>query len=300
MSEPKKSLTDPPTNLKEAIDWVLRVSGGDGMRNDTDLLATALTASIKKKPYEENDVVTKLLTEIKKDVNKNPTGPIKQLGDALKTFIGYKYETSHLPKWKITGDGIVTNGAYKSRGEYTTYTSAYYGSSWFTDVNSGSQENQNIKKKKAVQNFFTAIRLIYEGLTELYWKCKSEMTKNSRGNEPKAFLTSNGFSGNQLKSSLDANTIFTALQNFTEFKTAYNPPPTSLDAFRSQLEQNASTSPSKSPLAALYILATYAYVQSSSPATPSFAGYSGTAALAGGAYGLNFGGIATMMSALLA
>ncbi|GIX62472.1 variant erythrocyte surface antigen-1, alpha subunit [Babesia caballi] len=252
MSEPKKSLTDPPTNLKEAIDWVLRVSGGDGMRNDTDLLATALTASIKKKPYEENDVVTKLLTEIKKDVNKNPTGPIKQLGDALKTFIGY------------------------------------------------NQENQNIKKKKAVQNFFTAIRLIYEGLTELYWKCKSEMTKNSRGNEPKAFLTSNGFSGNQLKSSLDANTIFTALQNFTEFKTAYNPPPTSLDAFRSQLEQNASTSPSKSPLAALYILATYAYVQSSSPATPSFAGYSGTAALAGGAYGLNFGGIATMMSALLA
>ncbi|GIX61356.1 uncharacterized protein BcabD6B2_07910 [Babesia caballi] len=69
----------------------------------------------------------------------------------------------------------------------------------------------------------------------------------------------NGFSGTQLNPKMDGNKIATAaLQDLSEFSTAYSAAGDypSLDAFRYQLEQKASTDPSKSPLSALYILAT--------------------------------------------
>ncbi|GIX61954.1 variant erythrocyte surface antigen-1 family protein [Babesia caballi] len=290
-----KSLTEPPENLKEAIDWVLRVSGRDSGKNDNEAikgLAKELTASIRKKPYEENDDVKKILTEIMYDVNKNPTGPVIRLAYALQKFIGYGYDSSQ-KQWKIVQGGIVKSGDLQS-----AYTSAYYSSSWSTAVTSTDDT-----KKKALGSFLTAIEKIYEGLTELYWNCKNEWkTKNLDGNgELSKFLDNNGFSGTQLNSRMTGDKIATqALQNLTELSEAYNSPPTSLADFRSQLEQNAMSSPFASPLAALYLLATYAYVQSTSPATPSFAGYSGLSALAGGAYGLNLGGLGTFMSALLA
>ncbi|GIX63604.1 variant erythrocyte surface antigen-1 family protein [Babesia caballi] len=301
---PGKPLTTPPTNLKEAIDWVLRVSGGDGMRNDTDLLATALTASIYKTSNKQSNDVDKILTEMKKDEhNGNPTGPMKQLSDALAEFIGYKYEQSGNPhKWKISGNGVVKDGTYASRGKYTTYTSAYQGS-WFTDV--FSNDSNYVKRNDCARILFTAIEIIFEGLTELFFNCKSEWDGQSLngtgGSNLKQFMTTKGFSDTQLNTSITGDKIATqALKGFNEFDAAYNPLPTSLDAFRYHVEQNAISKPSEYPLSMLYIIATYVYVQSSNPATPSFLGYSGTAVLAGGAYGLNLGGLGTFVSALLA
>ncbi|GIX64515.1 variant erythrocyte surface antigen-1 family protein [Babesia caballi] len=38
VADQKKSLTQPPQNLKEAIDWVLRVCGRDGVKNDDNAI----------------------------------------------------------------------------------------------------------------------------------------------------------------------------------------------------------------------------------------------------------------------
>ncbi|GIX64158.1 variant erythrocyte surface antigen-1 family protein [Babesia caballi] len=306
MTASEKLLTQPPRDLKEAIDWVLRVSGGDfHAGHDVDRLATAVTASLKKTLHGENDNVKKIMAEITKDVNTNPTGPIKQLADGLKAFIGYNYENTQPQQRKITGEGIVTMGSYTSPGQYSTYTSAYKGS-WFADVRKGSHEQLTDEEITCARIFFAAIQFIYEGLTELYLKCKTEWAGHQLSGNSNAlnqFMAQNGFSGTQLNRSMKGDEITSqAFRALNEFSKAYNAAGhnPSLDAFRSQLEQNASTSPSTFPLSALYILATYAYVQSTSPATPSFLSYSGLTALAGGAYGINLGGLGTFTSALLA
>ncbi|GIX62585.1 variant erythrocyte surface antigen-1 family protein [Babesia caballi] len=273
-----KSLTQPPENLKEAIDWVLRVSGGDHHGGfDTDRLVKAVV-----KPDDLN--------------MKGQTINIRSLVDALcnglKSFVGYQCSGR---KVNIGQNGIV-------KPDFA-YTSAYTGS-WHTDVSVGSPQNPTDKEITCASIFFTAIQLIFEGLTELYYNCNknwSRQSLNGNSNALKHFMEKNGFSDNQLNTDMKGERIMSqALKGFEEFDAAYNPILTSLDALRSQLEQNAWSNPSNYPLSALYILATYVYVHSASPATPSFLGYSGTAALAGGAYGLNLGGLGTLMSALLA
>ncbi|GIX62290.1 variant erythrocyte surface antigen-1 family protein [Babesia caballi] len=94
-----KSLTDCPSNLKEAIDWILRVTSKDGGSGPggTQQLAQAITklegfneaikASAGKLKDNKSGDATKALREL-----NNPTtlGPIiGQLSDGLKAFIGY-------------------------------------------------------------------------------------------------------------------------------------------------------------------------------------------------------------------
>ncbi|GIX61595.1 variant erythrocyte surface antigen-1 family protein [Babesia caballi] len=294
MTSGGKQLTTPPENLKEAIDWVLRVSGRDSDKENEEGkkaikgLAEELTASMRKKPYEENDDVKKILTEIMYDANISPTGPVIRLAYALQKFIRYERDRNK-QQWMIGDKGIVQKDS--------SYNFTYGSSKWLDDVYNA--DNDGSKRRKGVQCFFTAIEKIYEGLTELFFNCKTEWSSQSLSGSGHSdtlnqFMTTNGFSGTQLNTSMTGDKIATqAFQGLNEFSEAYgaagsNP---SLDTFRSQLEQNASTSPSTFPLSALYILATYVYVQSSSPATPCFAGYSGLTALAGGAYGLNVGGL---------
>ncbi|GIX64666.1 variant erythrocyte surface antigen-1 family protein [Babesia caballi] len=303
----EKKLTQAPTNLKEAIDWVLRVSGRDGFGGDgTDLLAKALSDHLQSNPYTYDAFVTVIHEEIK-DTARSGNGLITALANALEMFIGYKYEHSQPKQWKITGNGIVTTGTYDSPGKYSTYTSAYDRTSWFTDIEVNGVQTKDEKRNTCVINFFIAVEKIFEGLTELYYNCKTEWAGQSlsgSGDEGlKHFMDRNGFEKAKLNSNMTGEQIISkALNGLNEFSTAYDAAGTdpSIDAFRSQLEQNAWSKPSAFPLTALYILATYAYVQSTSPATPSFAGYSGLGALAGGAYGFNLGGLGTFMSALLA
>ncbi|GIX61931.1 variant erythrocyte surface antigen-1, alpha subunit [Babesia caballi] len=281
-----KSLTEPPKNLKEAIDWVLRVSGDDNIfHSDTDKLVKAL-----------NELDFKNTNSLGIELQGSITG----LASGLKKFIGYE-SRGNCAIWKIGSSGIgksgeVTASQLKSQS-HNTYTSAYYGSAWDLDVEIGYEGQRRGNKKKTLRNFFTAIKKIFEGLTELYYNCRNGWkNENLGGSNLQQFMDRNGFRNTQLNTGMKGERIISqALKDLREFTTAYNSASTnpSLDAFRSQLEQNASTDPSKSPLAALYILATYVYVQSSNPATPSFAGYSGLAALGGGAYGLNLGGLGT-------
>ncbi|GIX61262.1 variant erythrocyte surface antigen-1 family protein [Babesia caballi] len=301
MAAPEKKLTEPPEDLKEAIDWVLRVSGGDSHSMiSMPLFMDALDGVLKYSYHISDSEIGKLLTEVKKDKDQFTDGPITAVAKALRTFIGYGYKSEESNnKWKIVDTGIVQKGDINS-----VYTSSYQGS-WSKDVYSGDFNNS--KRKRGVHSFFTAIEKIYEGLTELYYNCKKDWKNENLGGTSgeglKQFMEKNGFDTAKLNTSMKGDIITSqAFQDLNEFTTAYsgageNP---SLDAFRYQLEQNAWSKPSASPLSALYILATHAYVQSTSAATPSFLGYSGTAALAGGAYGLNLGGLGTFMSAFLA
>ncbi|GIX62287.1 variant erythrocyte surface antigen-1 family protein [Babesia caballi] len=298
MSEPKKSLTTPPENLKEAIDWVLRVSGRDGTLTDkTTELTNAISVRSTATAYSNN-----FMSEV-----NDMSSFISRVAAVLQSFIGYEYSGRKEDNYnfRINGNGIIKLGIIiaKRQSQSTNnnvYTSAYRSTSWDFAVG-----NSNDAKIKAVQCFYIAIEKIFEGLTKLYLKCKKGWSSyRLDGNtDLQNFMKQNGFGKTQLNPSMTADKIASeVLKGFKEFSTAYNSAGDnpSLDAFRSQLEQNAMSSPSNYPLTALYILATYVYVQSTSPATPSFLGYSGTAALAGGAYGFNLGGIGTFMSALLA
>ncbi|GIX62039.1 variant erythrocyte surface antigen-1 family protein [Babesia caballi] len=117
-----------PSNLKEAIDWILRVTGKDGQESDnTAALARAAKTLLQKSVQEVdgltgraplNDTELKKLKDelgkvewVEKDAKISYNlGPICRLANGLADFIGYKnLNTSSYSgpdNWKITGAGI--------------------------------------------------------------------------------------------------------------------------------------------------------------------------------------------------
>ncbi|GIX63002.1 variant erythrocyte surface antigen-1 family protein [Babesia caballi] len=247
MSEPKK-LTEAPMNFKEAIDWVLSLGEKDKSSVINDSYVTMSLRYILNEATEMKDFYDKM--------NKDVSSPVVRLAYALQKFIGYQWvEESDSYKWKIGENGIVQKDS--------SYNSTYGSSKWHNDIHSADYDGS--KRRSGVHSFFTAIAFIYEGLTELFFKCKTEWSEKSlNGNSSDAlhkFMTTNGFSDTQLNTNMKGDEITSqAFQSLTEFTTAYNSAgqEPSLDTFRSQLEQNAMSNPSESPLSALYLLATYA------------------------------------------
>ncbi|GIX61152.1 uncharacterized protein BcabD6B2_05870 [Babesia caballi] len=284
-----KSLTTPPKDLKEAIDWVLRVTGEDGMTGSSTV---SLLQELEKLDGIKNAKI----------IGINLQSSITGLASGLKTFIGY--EKGHQKKWKVGSNGVGKPGEVELRQLKTqgqnVYVSAYYGSAWFTDVS--SNDTSNAKKKSCVQNFLTAILKIFQGLTELYYNCRNAWKNDnlSGSNDAlKKFMNDNGFRNTQLNTSMTGNRIISqTFQNLTEFQNAYTAVSTnpSLDTFRYQLQKNAWSNPSNCPLSALYILATPAYSKTSITTSKASIATLGATALAGGAYGLNIGGFATSLN----
>ncbi|GIX62988.1 uncharacterized protein BcabD6B2_24230 [Babesia caballi] len=102
-----KKLTDCPSNLKEAIDWILRVTGKDGQVGGTGDGTTALSEQVKKLLEEVKSADPKLSAEIKKvteALNGSGAGLIAKLADGLQQFIGYQSGSN--PHGHITGAGI--------------------------------------------------------------------------------------------------------------------------------------------------------------------------------------------------
>ncbi|GIX65240.1 variant erythrocyte surface antigen-1 family protein [Babesia caballi] len=265
----KKSLTQAPTNLKEAIDWVLRVSGGDqGSVPYPMNFVKTLHLILNTIPHTEDDFRSKALKEIKIDENAFQKGFIYRLAEGLQKFIGYEFKYEK-PNYKISigYNGVVNPGELytKSKGQselqpsgQMAYTTAYTGSKW-----EEAYRNVDNPSELTVQNFFTAVQIIFESLTELYLKCKKDWASTSLGGTGgthlKQFMKKNGFSGTQLNTDMKGERIISqALKSFKEFDTAHNSAGSnpSLDAFRSHLEQNGMSNPSNYPLSALYILAT--------------------------------------------
>ncbi|GIX65071.1 variant erythrocyte surface antigen-1 family protein [Babesia caballi] len=355
-----KSLTTPPTNLKEAIDWVLRVSGkdkandnGEGKEAIESLaselikllnkdgstlvsevngffgtarsgLQTAVKSETSGAPYKLNaylnditrygrplgeDETIHLKKALQQDVSnprENSGGPISKLADGLKKFIG----------WPQNGGKPDGQNGIGSQNYESSYNSA-------TERWSSLKSSQH---RDCVAILLGIMPVLYFGLSYLYWWCTSDSDGDPRwsklkingGGVPptggkatdlKTLLTKVGFTHtSKLNGQTTGQNIVQFINTgFNELKSA-KAKSNDYPEFLKELQDKApkSTPPTSSPLTSLYLLSYYYItnflyeVQSTSPATPSFAGYSGVAAMAGGAYGFNLGGLGTFMSALLA
>ncbi|GIX61117.1 uncharacterized protein BcabD6B2_05520 [Babesia caballi] len=101
--------TERPSNLKEAIDWILRVTGKDGQGGDSNSAISKLSDAVKGLLKEVKGSTTGLNQDIDKVTQALNTdsgiGLIGKLADGLQQFIGYQSGVSNT-KGLITGAGI--------------------------------------------------------------------------------------------------------------------------------------------------------------------------------------------------
>ncbi|GIX65164.1 variant erythrocyte surface antigen-1 family protein [Babesia caballi] len=208
---PYDSLTKKPTNLKEAIDWVLRFSGRDKRSTDdhegakigadaVKCLADEVVEVLKKADYG----AFKCLKDMAKhnlcdgsDCN-SPNAKaclsvvilqnlIDNLIESLSRFIGYD------ANWDgtITGKGIAIgrdgpgskgkpNGPSKPWGNENEKNKSAIGyvlaynpkkATWKDSYNKGNGD-----AKTCADNFMTAVTIIFEKLTKLYFDCRIDST----------------------------------------------------------------------------------------------------------------------------
>ncbi|GIX61897.1 variant erythrocyte surface antigen-1 family protein [Babesia caballi] len=358
MASLQKSLTDAPENLKEAIDWVLRVSGRDSGQDDNDAIkglaeevknlldkdagtlairvdgffrtarsglksadrSTAREAFILKsylsdithygRPLNEKQL-GHLKEALQKDVEgpgASSGGPISNLADGLKTLIGYQGNGN-------TPDGNSGIGCQDYESSYKSATERW---------NSLTPDQH----RTCALTLLGIMPVLYFGLTYIYWWCTEESSSDpgwaqhkvdGSGASPpqnkqalKTFLEKVGFSDiTKLNGQKTGSEIVQFINTgFKEIQIRGNDAKESYSKFLGKLQKMAleslTSNPNSNPLTSLYLLSYYYItyplheVQSTSPATPSFLGYSGIAALAGGAYAFNLGGLGTFMGALLA
>ncbi|GIX61087.1 variant erythrocyte surface antigen-1 family protein [Babesia caballi] len=99
-----KSLTECPSNLKEAIDWILRVTGKDGQtpnKDGTAALSKQVTQLLES-VHGSGSGLGLEFTEVKDALaDGSSSGLIAKLADGLQQFIGYD------SRGKFTGGGIL-------------------------------------------------------------------------------------------------------------------------------------------------------------------------------------------------
>ncbi|ORM39884.1 uncharacterized protein BXIN_1601 [Babesia sp. Xinjiang] len=210
-------LTCPPGNLKECIDWILRVTNKDG-QNGGD--CKKLGEEVKKLLEQVKDAATgklnkdkNVLTEVISKLNSNSL--ISTLADNLKKFIGYNDGGT------IGNDGIGNKG----NGNGTKYTSSYK-----DDANWNATCNKN-DQQQCASIFLGTIPVIFSGLTYLYWQCNtgSRWSNETQINSTNAgigiYFASCGYNTSHL-SDKKANDIKSLLgtngnsNGFKEFKEA--------------------------------------------------------------------------------
>ncbi|GIX63842.1 collagen alpha-1(I) chain isoform X3 [Babesia caballi] len=161
----KRSLTDTPENIKEAIDWILRVTGKDGQdpgSGTTELakqlynIVNGTFSSADNSVLNEADV--QALKSLYSWVGRNNNGDgIKKLVDALAsglaTFIGYE---------KITQRGLYWGGIVKRM-----YKSSYDKGAKLDKTKTGKDPYICTKI------FLSCVPLCYYFITYLYWRCSN-------------------------------------------------------------------------------------------------------------------------------
>ncbi|GIX64812.1 variant erythrocyte surface antigen-1 family protein [Babesia caballi] len=236
----QKSLTTPPNNLKEAIDWLALV-GGYG-RSGLDISAyQKLSTALQALPgfnVTLNSIFSKVMS---------PDSFVKQVTENLGSgFLGYDGQNSET----FNGSGIVASNG--------TYHSAYSGAGW---IDNSASEYAKI--------FLVLALLVYYFITFLYWMCKSsgkwanKMTGHGALGE--FFKTmgyrpweefKNGKSGSQIAKHLEGH------YGFDELKKAYQgTSENSYETFLTKLEEDGPQKNINSPVTNCKIFA-YAYLQS--------------------------------------
>ncbi|GIX61996.1 uncharacterized protein BcabD6B2_14310 [Babesia caballi] len=233
----KKSLTDPPTNLKEAIDWLALVGGGfggsgTGKRSELEKALDQLPgfAEVKTKVF---------------GASKSPQGAILKLANGLGYgFLGYANQGGSF----FSGEGIID----QSKG----YKSAYAEAQW------PSESDQ----QTCALIFLGSAYVTYYFVTFLYWHCKSgikgdwigyRLNQDSTGHRLGQFMKAMGFTVSHLQGKLghevaqilgDGYNAFDELDNISNIHLKYS-------IFHTALIKKASIQPLSCPLTACYRLA---------------------------------------------
>ncbi|GIX64797.1 variant erythrocyte surface antigen-1 family protein [Babesia caballi] len=225
---------DCPSNLKEAIDWILRVTGKDG-GNGGDQAIKALTNQVKEllESVKESDPGFKkdAFENVKNALdNGSGTGLIKSLAEGLQQFIGYDAGSNG----KITGSGIAVgkdgqtgqkpwnspSDASKG-GYYLSYNPGQQGCEW------DSSFNGNGNATTCARMFLSIIPLLWSALSYLYFMCSKKASDGGwkemkiGGGPLKDFLYSMWFGPSRLQGTKNGKHVAdSALQKFQELSSA--------------------------------------------------------------------------------
>ncbi|GIX61762.1 variant erythrocyte surface antigen-1 family protein [Babesia caballi] len=137
-----------PKNLKEAIDWILRVSGGDGVdkcKNGVQVLSEQVQTLLNQVTSSDMGTLKSKLGDV-----------ITKLADGLQQFIGYNGGQ------KPNGRKGIASNKYESAYE----NDAKWRASWKYASDSNAQ--------KCAKIFLGCVPLIYYGVTYLYWRCANK------------------------------------------------------------------------------------------------------------------------------
>ncbi|GIX62723.1 variant erythrocyte surface antigen-1 family protein [Babesia caballi] len=273
----KNSLTEWPEDLKDVIDWVLRVGGKDKG-----------SAGISK------GIELQSAVEALKGFNNNidglgtiyVAGIFGYVTDGLKEFIGYDGTQ------ELTGEGI-------GRKDPPSYTSSYNSSAqWDNDMNTPTSDKAN----KVALIFLGTMPILYFGLTYLFWQCSNTLHyigwksfKLGTTSDPLyIFMCAMGFTPTQLNGSETSEeplkNIKEKLEKFREScGYTYSDLKEEFETFLIEIQIIKASSP--------------AAMADSSPSTAGpVAGTLTTFGLGGGAaaaYILNLGGAKTLVNGLL-
>ncbi|GIX64872.1 uncharacterized protein BcabD6B2_43070 [Babesia caballi] len=227
----KNSLTEWPEDLKDVIDWFLRVGGKD--------FKTQLQSAIEKLAS---------FTEATKGLGTfHIEGLFDSVTKALQHLIGYD------GMYQLYDKGIALQSGY---------TSSYGSAKWDGD-------SKNTQTCALI--FLGTVPIVYLVMSYIYWRCSESHGKgdwcthniNGVSQALVQFMSAMGFTSTQLSESMMGNKVAKLLAEegihcFSELTKAQK---STYDAFLKNLEQNAIGSAINHPLASCHKLAT-AYFES--------------------------------------
>ncbi|GIX63007.1 variant erythrocyte surface antigen-1 family protein [Babesia caballi] len=203
----QKNLTDCPSNLKEAIDWILRVTGKD---------QGAGVGVSTSGPQALSSAVFGLLGDVK-DSSSELQDKFDEIKDALKT-------QSSNGLIDALGEGLK---GFRNGIKGSPYNSAYNGQSNWDGVFTGDTSVSNDGKappKVAAKIFLGCVPMIFYGLSYLYWRCsdkggwKSMMLKD--GQDLNNFMLAMGYADDVVQNTKGSEFASSAFGKFGEFSTA--------------------------------------------------------------------------------
>ncbi|GIX64746.1 variant erythrocyte surface antigen-1 family protein [Babesia caballi] len=183
MGTPKIQLTEWPEDLKDVIDWMVRIS--------------FFGKSVKLK-----DAVEALESNILQSTGLSKgsmEGLFNKVASGLKEFIGYGGNHD------LTGEGIGQNFG-------SSYASSYSGQAkWDGASWNAGEENANT----AAKIFLYTMPLLYYGITYTFWQCTRGNWKNQTipgdvyGTHFYTFLLDMGFTDDKLKNNISGTSVMT-------------------------------------------------------------------------------------------
>ncbi|GIX60629.1 variant erythrocyte surface antigen-1 family protein [Babesia caballi] len=237
-----KSLTEAPGSLKEAVDWVLCMSGYDDQGDYLNglqaiqALAQQLKSSLSNVIVEAVNVNTVFQGDEKGHGNLSSNAPINSVASGLKELIGYS-----------SGRLDTQNGI----GKPNHYVPSYDGQPPVT-------QNDN----RVVNILLGTIPLLFFGLGFIYWKCRGGWKNLTLSSSPlKDFLFNVGFPIKQLNEEKDGTKVAGMFNSFDEFR--YVDSSSTFYDFLKKVEKQTKQelrNVNNVPLGALYLF-TYQYLK---------------------------------------